>query len=121
MMSNEKRFTKCCPKIRDNGEEMTCTEVEEMLNTLHEENQELKKEDYGLINKLEEDLDYYKAKSASCEEGLIRIEHDYHQYKQKVAQVLQKHYTENNEGNRVQDTIRVTVEVICDELGVDLV
>ena len=40
----EKRFTKCDTKIRDNGEEMTQAEVRDMLNTLHEENQELKQE-----------------------------------------------------------------------------
>ena len=40
----EKRFTKCCPKMRDNGEEMSCQEVEDMLNALYEENEQLKKQ-----------------------------------------------------------------------------
>lgn len=39
----EKRFTKCDTKIRDYGEEMTQAEVRDMLNTLHEENEILKK------------------------------------------------------------------------------
>lgn len=45
-----KRFTKCCPKMRDNGEEMSCQEVEDMLNNLHEENMRLK----GRIQEYEE-------------------------------------------------------------------
>lgn len=39
---SEKRFTKCCPKMRDNGEEMNCQEIEDMLNKLYEENEQLK-------------------------------------------------------------------------------
>ncbi|WP_305514394.1 hypothetical protein [Methanobrevibacter sp. V14] len=44
-IESEKRFTKCCPKMRDYGEEMSCQEVEDMLNTLHEENIALKQSD----------------------------------------------------------------------------
>ena len=40
---SEKRFTKCDTKIRDNGEEMTQAEVCDMLNKLHDENEQLKK------------------------------------------------------------------------------
>ena len=43
-MTTNKRFTKCCPKIRDYDEEMSCTEVCDLLNDLYEENQLLKKE-----------------------------------------------------------------------------
>lgn len=39
---SEKRFTKCDTKIRDNGEEMTQAEVRDMLNKLHDENEQLK-------------------------------------------------------------------------------
>lgn len=38
----EKRFTKCDTKIRDNGEEMTQAEVRDMLNSLNDENKELR-------------------------------------------------------------------------------
>ena len=39
-----KRFTKCDTKIRDNGEEMTQAEVRDMLNKLHNENEQLRKD-----------------------------------------------------------------------------
>ena len=45
---SEKRFTKCCPKIRDYGDEMSCTEVCDKLNELAEENEQLKKENKQL-------------------------------------------------------------------------
>lgn len=38
----EKRFTKCDTIIRDNGEEMSQAEVRDMLNALHDENEELR-------------------------------------------------------------------------------
>jgi len=44
----KKRFSKCCPKIRDYGEEMSCTEVCDMLNRLNDENEKLKLENSGL-------------------------------------------------------------------------
>ena len=45
----EKRFTKCDTKIRDNGEEMTQAEVRDMLNKLHDENEQLRKDATTLI------------------------------------------------------------------------
>ncbi len=36
-MMTEKRFTKCDTKIRDNGEEMTQSEVRDMLNKQNEQ------------------------------------------------------------------------------------
>ena len=45
----EKRFTKCDTKIRDNGEEMTQAEVLDMLNKLHDENEQLRKDATTLI------------------------------------------------------------------------
>lgn len=45
----EKRFTKCDTKIRDNGEEMTQAEVRDMLNKLHNENEQLRKDATTLI------------------------------------------------------------------------
>ena len=44
-----KRFTKCDTKIRDNGEEMTQAEVRDMLNKLHDENEQLRKDATTLI------------------------------------------------------------------------
>ena len=52
----EKRFTKCCPKIRDYGEEMSCTEVCDMLNHLNDENEQLKQKNQLLY----EDIDFLK-------------------------------------------------------------
>lgn len=43
---NEKRFTFVCDdencRFKDNGETIDCVEVMDLLNTLHEENQQLK-------------------------------------------------------------------------------
>ena len=50
----EKRFTKCCPKIRDYGEEMSCTEVCDMLNHLNDENERLR----SLFRELAELIEY---------------------------------------------------------------
>ena len=46
-----KRFTKCDTKIRDNGEEMTQAEVRDMLNKLHDENNQLKKGMIGVVDR----------------------------------------------------------------------
>ena len=48
---SEKRFTKCDTKIRDNGEEMTQAEVRDMLNKLHDENNQLKKGMIGVVDR----------------------------------------------------------------------
>lgn len=40
----KKRFTKCDTKIRDYGEEMSQAEVRDLLNALHEENEQLKQD-----------------------------------------------------------------------------
>ena len=50
----EKRFTKCDTKIRDYGEEMSQAEVRDMLNALHEENQEMQKKMNRLYNYFED-------------------------------------------------------------------
>ena len=48
-----------------NNEKLTDDEIEDLVNQLLEENEQLKQAN------LEEELDYYKAKCGSCEEGLF--------------------------------------------------
>ncbi len=48
-MTENKRFTKCCPKIRDYDEEMSCTEVCDLLNKFYEENKELKADNKRMV------------------------------------------------------------------------
>ena len=67
----EKRFTKCDTKIRDNGEEMTQSEVRDMLNKLNDENEQLKQtvsdwsgsydELFEDVKRLEEENEHLKA------------------------------------------------------------
>lgn len=66
--------------------EYNCSRIVRKLNILTDENEELKNK----IIHLEEDLRYYKSKSASCEEGLISQDRDVSKLKKENEQLKQQ-------------------------------
>ena len=69
----EKRFTKCDTKIRDNGEEMTQAEVRDMLNKLHDENEQLRKDATTLIYANQD----YRHENEQLKQELFEARKDY--------------------------------------------
>ena len=102
--------------------------IAEALNILIKENDQLKQENIHL----EDDLRYYKTKSASCEQGLIQYEHELNTYKRKLEEILRKWYANANKlrtpirkldyGEDIDywNGIKQFIEELSDKLGVDL-
>jgi len=73
-------------------------DIVDLMNTLDWSKQLLETQ----ILHLKEDLDYYKSKCASLEEGLIREERDNHQLKQQIHNVMNELNNKSEQGSRCQ-------------------
>ena len=85
-------------ELRDNGivNVFNNERLEELLNELHNENQELKTENKELKRKaldMEMDRDYYRTKSASLEEGYLQLQRENDRLLKENEQ-LKQHNTE---------------------------
>lgn len=127
-MSENKRFTVVMNEFDEveyitdivDYEDRDFADFIDFANEMAKENDELKQENIHL----EDDLRYYKTKSASCEQGLIQYEDELNTYKRKVEETLQKYYTTIKTSEVLltseKNDLRRLLDTIADDLGVDL-